>query len=42
MSRNFARSCHTPMLVMPADTPAQPYQTSIEIASLAPKAEATV
>jgi hypothetical protein len=30
------------MLVMPDDTPAQPYQTSIELASLAPNAEATV
>ena len=42
MSRDFARSCQTPMLVMPDDTPAQPDQTSIEIASLAPNAEATV
>ena len=42
VSRDFARSCQTPMLVMPDDTPAHPYQTSIDIASLAPNAEVTV
>jgi pimeloyl-ACP methyl ester carboxylesterase len=36
VSRDFARSCQTPMLVMPDDTPAHPYQTSVDIASLAP------
>jgi hypothetical protein len=30
------------MLVLPDDTPAHPLQTSIDIASLAPKAEITV
>jgi len=40
VSRDFARSCRTPMLVLPDDTPA--YQTSIDIASLAPNAEVTV
>jgi hypothetical protein len=42
VSRDFARFCQTPMLVMPDDTPAQPHQTSLDIASLAPNAEATV
>jgi hypothetical protein len=42
VSRDFARSCQTPMLVMPDDIPAQPYQTSLDIASLAPNAEATI
>jgi pimeloyl-ACP methyl ester carboxylesterase len=42
VSRDFARSCQTPMLVMPDDTPAHPYQTAVDIASLAPKAEITV
>ena len=42
VSRDFARSCQTPMLVMPDDTPAHPYQTSVDIASLAPNAEVTV
>ena len=41
-SRDFARSCQTPMLVMPDDTPAHPYQTSMDIVELAPKAEVTV
>ncbi len=29
------------MLVMPDDTPAHPYQTSMDIVELAPKAEVT-
>ena len=42
VSRDFVRSCQTPMLVMPDDTPAHPYQTSMDVAALAPKAEVTV
>ena len=42
VSRDFARSCQTPMLVLPDDTPAHAYQTSVDIASLAPNAEVTV
>jgi pimeloyl-ACP methyl ester carboxylesterase len=42
VSRDFARSCQTPMLVLPDDTPAHAYQTAVDIASLAPKAEVTV
>ena len=42
VSRDFARSCRTPMLVLPDDTPAHPLQTSIDVASLAPNAEITV
>ena len=30
------------MLVMPDDTPAHPYQTSADIAALAPKSQSTV
>jgi hypothetical protein len=41
VSRDFARSCQTPILVMPDDTPAHPYQTSMDIVELAPKAEVT-
>jgi pimeloyl-ACP methyl ester carboxylesterase len=41
VSREFVRSCQTPMLVMPDDTPAHPYQTSVDIAALAPKAQST-
>ena len=42
VSRDFVRSCQTPMLVMPDDTPGHPLQTSIDVASLAPNAEITV
>jgi pimeloyl-ACP methyl ester carboxylesterase len=42
VTRDFVRSCQTPMLVLPDDTPAHAYQTSVDIASLAPKAEVTV
>ena len=42
VSRDFAKSCRTPMLVLPDDVPAHPLQTSIDIASLAPNAEITV
>jgi pimeloyl-ACP methyl ester carboxylesterase len=42
VSRDFARSCQTPMLVMPDDTPAHSYQVAVDIASLSPNAEVTV
>ncbi|MGH6672978.1 MAG: alpha/beta fold hydrolase [Xanthobacteraceae bacterium] len=42
VSRDFAKSCQTPMLVLPDDVPAHPLQISIDIASLAPNAEITV
>ena len=42
VARDFARTCQTPMLVLPDDTPAHPLQVSIDIASLAPNAEITV
>ena len=42
VSRDFVRSCRTPMLVMPDDTPAHPYQTSVDVAALAPNAVSTV
>jgi pimeloyl-ACP methyl ester carboxylesterase len=42
VSRNFAKSCQTPMLVLPDDIVAHPLQVSIDIASLAPNAEITV
>jgi pimeloyl-ACP methyl ester carboxylesterase len=42
VSRDFAHACQTPILVLPDDTPAHPYQTSMDIAALAPNAKATV
>jgi hypothetical protein len=37
-----AKSCQTPMLVLPDDVVAHPLQVSIDVASLAPNAEITV
>ena len=42
VSRDFARKCQTPILVLPDDVPSHPYQTCVDIASLAPNAEITV
>jgi len=42
VSREFAKSCQTPMLVLPDDVDAHPLVTSIDIASLCPNAEITV
>src|SRR5262245_54773058 len=42
VSRDFARNCQTPMLVLPDDTPAHAYQTAVDVASLAPNAEVSV
>ena len=42
VSRDFAKSCQTPMLVLPDDVVAHPLQVSIDVASLAPNAEITV
>jgi pimeloyl-ACP methyl ester carboxylesterase len=42
VSRDFAKSCQTPMLVLPDDVVAHPLQVSVVIASLAPNAEITV
>ena len=40
VSRDFARSCPTPILVMPDDAPSHPYQTSMDVVALAPHADA--
>jgi len=42
VSREFARNCQTPMLVLPDDTPAHAYQASVDVASLAPNAEVVI
>jgi pimeloyl-ACP methyl ester carboxylesterase len=42
VTRDFVRTCQTPMLVMPDDTPAHPYAVSMEIVNLAPNAEVTI
>jgi pimeloyl-ACP methyl ester carboxylesterase len=42
VSRDFVRGCQTPMLVMPDDVPAHPFQVCEEVLALAPHAEATI
>ena len=41
VSRDFARSCQTPLLVMPDDTPSHSLEAAMAMADLAPKAEVT-
>ena len=42
VSRDFAKSCQTSMLVLPDNVDAHPLVASIDVASLCPKAEITV
>ena len=42
VSRDFAKSCQTSMLVLPDDVDAHPLAASIDVASLCPNAEITV
>src|SRR5215470_3598058 len=42
VSRDFAKSCQTSMLVLPDDVAAHPLVASIDVASLCPNAEITV
>src|SRR6201999_2888913 len=42
VSRDFAKSCERPMLVLPDDVEAHPLVASIDVASLCPNAEITV
>ena len=41
VSRDFARSCQTPILVMPDDTPSHSLEAAMAMVDLAPKAEVT-
>jgi pimeloyl-ACP methyl ester carboxylesterase len=42
VSRDFVRSCQTPVLILPDDVPAHPYAVAMECAMLAPKAEVSM
>jgi pimeloyl-ACP methyl ester carboxylesterase len=42
VTRDFVRSCQTPMLVLPDDVPAHPYAVAMEVVRLAPKAEVSL
>ena len=42
VTRDFVRSCETPVLVMPDDSPPHPYAVAMESVMLAPKSEVTL
>jgi pimeloyl-ACP methyl ester carboxylesterase len=42
VTRDFVRSCQTPVLILPDDVPAHPYVVAMETAMLAPKAEVSM
>ena len=42
VTRDFVRSCRTPVLILPDDIPAHPYAVAMECAMLAPKAEVSM
>jgi pimeloyl-ACP methyl ester carboxylesterase len=42
VTRDFVRSCRTPVLVLPDDVPPHPYAVAMESAMLAPNAEVSV
>jgi pimeloyl-ACP methyl ester carboxylesterase len=42
VTRDFVRSCQTPVLILPDDIPAHPYAVAMEAAMLAPQAEVSM
>jgi pimeloyl-ACP methyl ester carboxylesterase len=42
VTREFVRSCQTPVLILPDDIPAHPYAVAMEAAMLAPKSEVSL
>jgi pimeloyl-ACP methyl ester carboxylesterase len=42
VTRDFVRSCQTPVLICPDDIPAHPYAVAMEAAMLAPKAQVSL
>jgi pimeloyl-ACP methyl ester carboxylesterase len=42
VSRDFVRSCQTPILVLPDDVPAHPYAVAMEVANLSPNSEVSI
>ena len=42
VTRDFVRNCQTPVLILPDDVPAHPYEVAMEAAMLAPKAEVSM
>ena len=42
VTRDFVRTCQTPLLILPDDVPAHPYAVAMESALLAPRAEVSL
>ena len=42
VSRDFVRTCQTPVLILPDDIPAHPYAVAMEAAMLAPRAQVSI
>src|SRR5262245_32073141 len=42
VTRDFVKSCQTPVLILPDDIPAHPYAVAMEAAMLAPRAEVSM
>ena len=42
VTRDFVRSCQTPVLILPDDVPAHPYAVAMESAMLAPQSEVSM
>ena len=42
VTRDFVRSCRTPILVLPDDVPAHPYAVAMESVHLAPNAQVSL
>ena len=42
VDRDFVRSCQTPILVLPDDIPAHPFDVAMESAELAPNAQVSL
>jgi len=42
VTRDFVRTCQTPVLILPDDVPAHPYAVAMEAAMLAPKSEVSI
>ena len=42
VTRDFVRQCRTPVLILPDDVPAHPYDVAMESAMLAPNAEVSI
>jgi len=42
VTRDFVRSCQTPVLILPDDIPAHPFAVAMEAAMLAPKSQVSI